>query len=273
MATMLIQMKRMTRYSTMGAERAWVLVYAFAIAPAAFASPFDADRIEVVLSDYLDLQPWAAERRVPTVDRRIAVPECALPLQARRSGRDPYAVELSCPVSPWRKSFRYPPLGAERRGVPASLSGEAGEAPREAAVTDAAPRPERAATITVYRARVPMRPGQAIAPQDVEAVAVAAASNRYAVTDVSLFANQVTASAISRGTVIANQMLQSAPVIRRGQTVSVSVSGLGFEISTEGVALEDAQSGALFRLQSSSNGEVLKVRAVSPGHGAIEKTP
>lgn len=244
-----------------------------AVPRAAMAAPFDADSIAALLADYLDQQPWAAERRVPTVDQRIAVPDCELPLQARRNVRDPYAVEVLCPASHWRKSFRYAPLAAERRGEPTPVAGAGGQAPRESSAGEAPAREQSVATITVYRARVPMRPGQPITLQDVEPVEVAAASNRYAVTDAALFADHVTATAVARGTVIVNQMLASAPVIRRGQTVSLSVSGPGFEISAEGVALEDAQSGALFRLQSGANGEVLKARAVSPGHGSIEKSP
>ncbi len=59
-----------------------------------------------------------------------------------------------------------------------------------------------------------------------------------------------------------------APAIKRGDTVSVSLRGAGFEITTSGVALDNAAAGAGVRVKSLTDGSVFQ--AIVIGGGIVE---
>lgn len=63
--------------------------------------------------------------------------------------------------------------------------------------------------------------------------------------------------------------LAAAPVIKRGDPVTVSASASGFNITREGVALGDAAPGARFLVDMTGNRKGVQAVAIAPGQAVL----
>ena len=107
--------------------------------------------------------------------------------------------------------------------------------------------------------------GQAITTEDL-AVLVGDLSELPAkiITDSQLAIGKMAAVSIQAGNPLRSDMLKALPVIRQGQTVKLISRGNGFEVSSEGRALNNAAEGQLAQIRM-ANGQVVSGTARSGG--------
>ncbi len=68
-------------------------------------------------------------------------------------------------------------------------------------------------------------------------------------TDIERVKNKVTRQAIANGSIILNSMLDSMPVFKRGDTVTVMVKRGGITVETTGVSMEEGKEGSIVKVK------------------------
>lgn len=63
---------------------------------------------------------------------------------------------------------------------------------------------------------------------------------------------------------------RAVPVVKRGDLISISARGQGFEVVTSATALEDAAIGQAIRVKSSTDGGILRATVTANGQAMIE---
>lgn len=171
-------------------------------------------------------------------DNRVKVPKCnameaTLPQSNRLWGRS--AVKISCP-GPTRWTLYVP--------VMVQVTGKA---------------------LVTTRA---MGSGQIIDPQDVELQEMELSAYPAGVfTRPEQVAGKTTAVSIPSGSPIRAEQLRAPLAIRQGQQVVVVANGANFKVSSEGVAMGNAQPGQVVAVKTKS-GQVVK--GIARGDGVVE---
>ena len=114
----------------------------------------------------------------------------------------------------------------------------------------------------------PIRPGQAIGPDDVRSVrGDITAQPASTLTDLSQAVGQHARFAVAAGNTLRADMLRTPIAVQQGQNVKVVTSGAGFSVSNEGRAMNRAGDGEQVRVRL-SNGQV--VTGIARSGGIVE---
>lgn len=251
---------------------ALLLAVGVSVGPQAAANVNAAQTMREPLQRYLELRGLSYTHRLPNIDPRLSMPSCPSALAIRPLDRSGLQVELRCPDSNWMRRFRFPPNGADwaavtRRPAPAGTDASPAEtlpAAEPVTVTEAA------LTRRVWRTTTPLRRGEALQAEGLELVEVPAEGQADALPDTTNLADFTAVANLARGTVLTPRVVQRAPVIARGDLVTLLVKGRGFAISTEVVAMESAAIGSIFKARNPETGQDMKARAEGPGRGVID---
>lgn len=73
------------------------------------------------------------------------------------------------------------------------------------------------------------------------------------------------------GAVIALDLLESVPAVRRGEAVEVTVAGGGLAVRLQTIALEDGQAGEEIRLRNRDSRRVLRAVVTAPGFARVAR--
>lgn len=73
---------------------------------------------------------------------------------------------------------------------------------------------------------------------------------------------------LAPGTVLTDAMVESSPVVGRGQPVQIVATLHGVQVSAPGVALADGRPGDIIRVENESSGQVIRARVVDEGEVA-----
>ncbi|WP_354683253.1 flagellar basal body P-ring formation chaperone FlgA [Cupriavidus necator] len=108
-----------------------------------------------------------------------------------------------------------------------------------------------------YVAARAMGPGEPVGQADIEVrQGDLAALPRAVITDAAQLAGAVTANRIAAGSPMRTDLLRKAIAVRQGQTVTVTVEGDAFQITSEGKVLADAATGNTVQVRL-RNGQVV----------------
>jgi flagella basal body P-ring formation protein FlgA len=69
------------------------------------------------------------------------------------------------------------------------------------------------------------------------------------ITDIDRIKNKISRQAISSGSIILYKMLDSTPVFRRGDTVTVMVKRGGVTVETTGLSMDDGKEGNIVKIK------------------------
>jgi flagella basal body P-ring formation protein FlgA len=201
----------------------------------------------------------------------VAAAETALRARLREEGEAEAEVEATSPpidrhVAPGRSGVELRPVVVDAR------MGRAG------AVVDVVVRVDGEVAQTVpisfrirrfreaITARLPLRAGEPFARDNVELRRVDVTSLPFTpVTDESLLAGKVAARAIRAGQPITVQDFRDAPVVRRGETVTIRARAGRVEITTRGVAQSDGARDALIPVLNVASQKVVFARVERTG--------
>ena len=224
------------------------------------------------LQRYLELRGLSYTHRLPAIDPRLSMPSCSSALAIRPLDRSGLQVELRCPDSNWIRRFRFPPNGAEWSAATRRTPGAAPDLLPAAPQPAANPVQIATAVLTkrVWRTSSPLCRGEALQPQSLELIEVPADGQPDALAETTNLADFSAVANLARGTVLTSKLVQLAPVIARGDLVTLLVKGRGFAISTEVVAMESAAIGAVFKARNPETGQDMRARAEGPGRGVID---
>lgn len=89
-------------------------------------------------------------------------------------------------------------------------------------------------------------------------------------TDISNAAGKISKRAIMKGTLLTQEMFESAPLFRRGSTVNVVVKIRGVSVETTAAAMADGREGARVKVKL-ENGKLLEGAVSAQGKVIIEK--
>ncbi|WP_029048749.1 flagellar basal body P-ring formation chaperone FlgA [Cupriavidus sp. amp6] len=197
---------------------------------AAAASPFTEDPARVAVERFLLQQTAGLPGKVsvqvapPSGGR---APECVLP--------DPF---LPAGASPWGRVSVGVRCGGERPWVRYMQA-------RVSVLTD------------YYVAARALGPGEPVSQGDIEVrQGDLATLPRAVITDPAQLAGAVAANRIAAGSPMRSDLLRKAIAVRQGQTVTVSVEGEAFQITSEGKVLADAATGNTVQVRL-RNGQVV----------------
>lgn len=116
-----------------------------------------------------------------------------------------------------------------------------------------------------------LRPGQIVGPDDIERRSGdLTTEGDGALVDSTQAIGHPARIAVAAGQPLKREMLRIPPAVRRGQQVRVVTGGSGFEVSSEGRAMNDAAPGELVRVRL-KKGRVLSGQARADG--SIEISP
>ncbi|WP_434034271.1 flagellar basal body P-ring formation chaperone FlgA [Cupriavidus sp. a3] len=108
-----------------------------------------------------------------------------------------------------------------------------------------------------YVASRALGPGEPVSQADIEVrQGDLATLPRAVITDPAQLAGAVAANRIAAGSPMRSDLLRKAIAVRQGQTVTVSVEGEAFQISSEGKVLADAATGNTVQVRL-RNGQVV----------------
>ncbi|EMD84169.1 flagellar basal body P-ring formation chaperone FlgA [Pacificimonas flava] len=218
---------------------ALVLGWASALSTAgASAVEFQAPTsIDAAVAAYLDGE-GGGDSGVP-VDARLHLKACADPLDiARRGDR---SLEVGCGAE-WRIFVRT----------------EGAEAPVPAAAQDAqAP--------LVAQLRVSLARGSMITASDIEMVPVPGRMAADTVRSVEMASGLKLRRSVMPGTVLRLSMLERAPLIMRGDRVSLRADGPNFAVAVEAEAIENGSVGDRVTVRNLSSGEKIQGRVAADG--------
>lgn len=112
----------------------------------------------------------------------------------------------------------------------------------------------------------PLLQGQTLGSEDVT-VQTGELAQPGVVTDLNQINGKTLKFAINAGQLLKQEMFRAAFVVIQGQTVQLISGGSGFELRTEGVAVNNAAEGQRVQVRVSS-GQV--INGVAKGNGVVE---
>ncbi len=181
-----------------------------------------------------------AQVEIGTIDPRLRLPRCAQPLLFLPAGARPYGngslgVRCEDTAEPWTLYLSYK----------ISLTGPA--------------------LVT----RRPLAARQALKADDLELreIAYEAPPGDY-LRDVALVEGAMTARPLPAGQPLTADRIMRSQTVRAGQRVRVWLSGSGFQITQEGVALNSARAGESVRVRTDA-GKLLQGQAAADGRVVI----
>ncbi|HPD18073.1 MAG TPA: flagellar basal body P-ring formation chaperone FlgA [Candidatus Goldiibacteriota bacterium] len=89
------------------------------------------------------------------------------------------------------------------------------------------------------------------------------------ITDVETVRNKISRHAIAKGTVILNSMLDSMPIFKRGDNVTVAVKRGNITVETTGISMEDGKEGSIVKVKLVT-GKIIEGRVLSDGKVIIQ---
>jgi len=111
-----------------------------------------------------------------------------------------------------------------------------------------------------------LRRGEELGPEAVELDEREVTMMRDGVfTDPAQVADMQTKRPLNAGAMLTALHCQGVPLVRQGEMVELVVVGGGMELSTRGVALQDAGAGALVRVRNEKSGKVLRGEVLTAG--------
>ena len=122
---------------------------------------------------------------------------------------------------------------------------------------------------TVLALKRPLRRGEVIAAEDLEAVRMDTGrlTRDYYTRPAAVVGHTLKRSAAG-GTVLTSALVEEPPVIRRGQRVSLVSGATGIAVRAPGEALADARPGQLVRVRNLSSGKI--VEGVAQASGSVK---
>jgi flagella basal body P-ring formation protein FlgA len=138
--------------------------------------------------------------------------------------------------------------------------------PKPAPVQNPGPAASPAAAVVLAVAAVrPVERGQVIQPGDVQLAAFPAkTANDRLLHDVELAVGQEATRSLAPGQPIDLQSLRPPVLVRRRDSVRVSVLAPGVRLTTNGVALEDGAQGEWVQIETRHSPEKLRARVCGP---------
>jgi flagellar basal body P-ring formation protein FlgA len=219
----------------------WCLISAVAAQPSRSAGPLPSS-VDSQIRDFISAHPSLSGREYfLSWGDRTALPSCGVPLEITApTGRKilwgSFSVSLRCTE----------PQRAWRRLVPVKVAvmGQYATAAR------------------------PLASGEQLLPSDISWVEgdLSAAGDRLA-ESVDQLVNKQVIRPIAQGAPIRLNDVRFFTVIKRGDMVTLTVSGAGFSVATVAYALEDAPDGAAVQVRT-KEGKI--IRAVVVGKGQVE---
>lgn len=89
------------------------------------------------------------------------------------------------------------------------------------------------------------------------------------ITDIERVKNKISRQAIAKGSIILNKMLDSTPVFKRGDTVTVMVKRRNITVETTGVSMEDGKEGRIVKVKLIT-GKIIEGRVLFDGKVIIQ---
>jgi flagella basal body P-ring formation protein FlgA len=190
------------------------------------------------------LPPLAAGQRLETgpIDPRLRLAQCAVPLSAKpgpgMASRDRLIVEVQCPAPPaWHIYVPVRIVGVQR----------------------------------ALRTTHALLTGQVLRDADIETIDLDIADLPPGALDaLALAVGQTVARPISKGSILSNRDLLTAPAVQKGQTVILLARNGALDIKMAGRALGDALINQRVRATNISSGRIID--GVATGRGVIEVT-
>lgn len=113
---------------------------------------------------------------------------------------------------------------------------------------------------TVVVPRVSLPSGSTLAPQDLEERSTDVYPGSGSLKTIAEATGLRLTGAVSAGTVLTTYNVAKAPLVMKGETITLVATGSGFDISTPGTAEEDGYKGDLITVRNLKTGTILKGR-------------